>query len=160
MGPLKRRKWIIEQLERLGRVEVDDLADQLKVSTMTIRRDLDQLEEEGMLIRIHGGAVLPQPLIKEASFQEKETRRMEQKQVIAKKALSRVKDGQTILLDSGTTTLEFAKLLKNRQDITVVTNDIKIATELFNTQLKVFITGGQLQNDVGALLGPRTNIFL
>lgn len=160
MDPEKRRKWMIEQLEDQGKVEVDSLAEELNVSAMTIRRDLDLLETEGLLIRTHGGAVLPQPISKEASFQEKETRRIEQKKMIAKKAISLVKDRQTILLDSGTTTLEIAKLLKNRDDITVVTNDIKIAAELFNTKLKVFITGGELQNDVGTLFGPQTNHFL
>lgn len=71
-----------------------------------------------------------------------------------------MRDGQIILLDSGTTTLEIARLLKVKQDLTVITNDIKIAAELVDSKLKVIVTGGELQNDVGALFGPQTHHFL
>lgn len=143
-----------------GKVEINQLSDELSVSPMTIRRDLVQLEEDGKLIRTHGGAVLPKPLITETPFSTKESRQTEQKKLIAKKTLPLIKGGQTIILDSGTTTLELARLLATRDDITIITNDIKIASELMNSQLKVFITGGELQNNIGALYGPQTHQFL
>ncbi|MFD2045306.1 DeoR/GlpR family DNA-binding transcription regulator [Ornithinibacillus salinisoli] len=160
MQPTERRDRIMQQVRKNSKVEIDFLATELNVSPMTIRRDLDQLEEEGQVIRIHGGAVLPKPLITETPFLTKESRRIEQKRIIAQKALSYIKDGQTILLDSGTTTLELARLLRNRENVTVITNDIKIAAELVDSTLKVIVTGGELQNDVGALFGPQTHQLL
>lgn len=154
MHPTKRRDLILQQLNQDREVYINELSKELNVSPMTIRRDLDLLEEEGELIRIHGGAVLAKPLITETPFSTKEGIRIEHKRLIAKKALSFVKNGQTILLDSGTTTLEIAKLLKQFNQLTVITNDIKIAGELMESDLKVLLTGGELQKDVGALFGP------
>ncbi|MFD1362063.1 DeoR/GlpR family DNA-binding transcription regulator [Lentibacillus salinarum] len=160
MHPNKRRDLVMKAIQEDGKVEINKLSDELNVSPMTIRRDLVQLEEDGKLIRTHGGAVLPKPLITETPFSTKESRHTEQKKLIAKKTLPFIKDGQTIILDSGTTTLELARLLSARKDITVITNDIKIAAELLDSQLKVFITGGELQTNVGALYGPQTHQFL
>ncbi|MEC5423097.1 DeoR/GlpR family DNA-binding transcription regulator [Virgibacillus sp. C22-A2] len=160
MQPTERREWVMQQLRDNEKVEIDVLSAELNVSPMTIRRDLDQLEEAGQVIRIHGGAVLPKPLITEIPFLTKETRRIAQKRIIAQKALTYVKKDQIIMLDSGTTTLELARLLRNRESITVITNDIKIAAELVDSPLKVIVTGGELQNDVGALFGPQTHHFL
>ncbi|WP_010097738.1 DeoR/GlpR family DNA-binding transcription regulator [Ornithinibacillus scapharcae] len=160
MQPSERRSWVLQKIQVEGKVEIDQLSAELDVSPMTIRRDLDLLEEEGKVIRVHGGAVGTKPLITETPFFAKESRNTDQKRFIAKKALSYVKDGQTILLDSGTTTLELARLLKSHSNLTIITNDIKIAAELVDSKLKVIITGGELQNDVGALFGPQTHHFL
>src|SRR5699024_8479968 len=77
-----------------------------------------------------------------------------EKRQIARKAVELIRDDATILLDSGTTTLEIAKMLKNRNDITVITNDIKIAAELMDSEVRVIVAGGELQNNIGALFGP------
>lgn len=160
MQPSERRDWVLQKIQVDGKVEIDQLSADLDVSHMTIRRDLDLLEEEGKVIRVHGGAIGTKPLITETPFLAKESKNTDQKRIIAKKALSFIKDGQTILLDSGTTTLELARLLKSKSNLTVITNDIKIAAELVDSKLKVIITGGELQNDVGALFGPQTHHFL
>ncbi|RYG72412.1 DeoR/GlpR transcriptional regulator [Lentibacillus lipolyticus] len=160
MHPTNRRDFIMKAVQEEGKVDINDLSDELNVSAMTIRRDLVQLEEDGKLIRTHGGAVLPKPLITETPFSTKQSKQTEQKKLIAKKTLPLIKAGQTIILDSGTTTLELARLLAPRDDITVITNDIKIAAELIDSQLKVLVAGGELQNNVGALYGPQTHQFL
>ncbi|WP_026907841.1 DeoR/GlpR family DNA-binding transcription regulator [Paucisalibacillus globulus] len=160
MQPSERRKWLLKKIQVNGKVEIDQLSEELDVSAMTIRRDLDQLEEEGKVIRVHGGAVGANSLTKETPFLTKEGRNIEQKRMIAQKALSLIQDGQTILLDSGTTTIELARLLKTKNHLTVITNDIKIAAELVDSKLKVIVTGGELQNDVGALFGPQAHHFL
>ncbi|MET3696477.1 DeoR family transcriptional regulator [Bacillus oleivorans] len=160
MQPSVRRDWVLKKVQDEGKVEIEQLSEELNVSPMTIRRDLAQLEEEGHVIRVHGGAVLPKPLITETPFLTKESIRIKQKRDIAKKAVSLVKEGQTIILDSGTTTLEIARLLKERNHLTVITNDIKIAAELVESELKVIVSGGELQNGVGALYGPQTHHFL
>src|SRR5699024_2356328 len=114
MEPSKRRYFILDQSENEGKVTIDELSVELDVSMMTSRRDLDQLESEGRVIRVNGGAVLQRPLISETSFLEKEIRKDDQKRQIVKKAFSNIQEGQTRILDSETTTLELAKLLKNR----------------------------------------------
>jgi DeoR/GlpR family transcriptional regulator of sugar metabolism len=160
MQPSERRNWVLQKIHIEGKVEIDQLSEELSVSPMTIRRDLDQLEEKGKVIRVHGGAVGAKSLITETPFQTKESRNTEQKRLIARKALSLIHEGQTILLDSGTTTLELARLLQSKINLTIITNDIKIAAELVDSKLKVIITGGELQNDIGALFGPLTHHFL
>lgn len=160
MQPSERRKRVLEKVQKDGKAEIDQLSTDLDVSAMTIRRDLDQLEEEGQVIRVHGGAVATKALITETPFTKKESQHMSQKRVIANKAVSLIKEGQTILLDSGTTTLEIARLLKSWKNLTVITNDIKIASELVDSKLKVIVSGGELQTEVGALFGPQAHHLL
>lgn len=154
MQPKDRRNYIMEQLYANGKIDIEELVEELNVSAMTIRRDLNYLEENKKIIRTHGGAILNKALLYESSFIEKENKNRFEKQQIAKEAVKMINEGSTIILDSGTTTFEIAKLLKTEKNITVITNDIKIATELMNSQVKVIITGGELQNNIGALFGP------
>lgn len=156
----KRRNFVIEKINKHGKVEIDQLAEQLDVSPMTIRRDLALLEEAGQLIRSFGGAVLPQVLVQETPFHTKEAHYGEQKKQIALKALKFIEKGQTLLLDSGTTTLELARLLKTEHDLTIVTNDIKIAAELIDSNLKVIMIGGEMQNNIGAVFGAQASQFI
>lgn len=160
MMPKERRNQILKQLHANGKIDIEDLVNQLNVSAMTIRRDLTYLEENEKIIRTHGGAILNKPLVVESSFRTKEGKFNNQKKQIANKAVEFIQDHSTILLDSGTTTLEIAKLLKDKKTITVVTNDIKIAAELIDTDVKVIVTGGELQNNVGTLFGPLTEQIL
>lgn len=160
MEPSERRQLILDELNENGKVDIDELAGRASVSSMTIRRDLTILESEGEVIRTHGGAVLKKPLVNESSFHDKESKNHFEKRQIAKEAVTIIQNDSTILLDSGTTTLEIAKLLKHKQNITVITNDIKIAVELMDSDVKVIIAGGELQNSIGALFGPLTENIL
>ncbi|MBU8788712.1 DeoR/GlpR family DNA-binding transcription regulator [Bacillus glycinifermentans] len=156
MQPNERRNVILEQLNKHQKIDIEALAAELNVSAMTIRRDLAYLEEQEQIIRTHGGAVLNKPLVAESSFLTKEGKHAAEKKLIAQKAAELVKENYTILLDSGTTTLEIAKLLKHKSKLTVVTNDIKIAAELMDSEVKLILTGGEVQNNIGALFGPLT----
>ncbi|MFG6497060.1 DeoR/GlpR family DNA-binding transcription regulator [Fictibacillus sp. UD] len=160
MMPKERREQILKQLNTNGKIDIEQLVSELNVSAMTIRRDLAYLEENNQIIRTHGGAILNKPLVVESSFRTKEGKFNDRKKMIAKKAVEFIQEHATILLDSGTTTLEIAKLLKDKKTITVVTNDIKIAAELTDTDVKVIVTGGELQNNVGTLFGPLTELML
>lgn len=160
MMPKERRNEILKQLNANGKIDIEDLVSKLNVSAMTIRRDLAYLEDNDKIIRTHGGAILNKPLVVESSFASKEGKFNAQKKMIAQKAVEFIQEHSTILLDSGTTTLEIAKLLKEKKTITVVTNDIKIAAELIDTDVKVIVTGGELQNNVGTLFGPLTEQML
>ncbi|MFS0689379.1 DeoR/GlpR family DNA-binding transcription regulator [Sporosarcina sp. 179-K 8C2 HS] len=160
MSPKERRIKIIAILESYGKAEIAQLADMLEVTPMTIRRDFDVLEKQNKLIRTHGGAILTQALIRERTFASKSVLAVEEKKAIAVKAISFVSEGMTVLLDSGTTTLEIAKLLKSREHITVITNDIKIAAELMESRLEVIVIGGRLQTETGTLYGSLTKDIL
>lgn len=153
MTPVLRKKRILEELTLKGKVEILELVDLLDVSAMTVRRDLDELEKQKKLIRTHGGAALPQAIIGEQSYSQKLSEAHAQKVEIAEIAVGLVKDGMRILLDSGTTTFEIARRLKSRENLTIVTNDIKIAAELVDSQMEVILLGGKIQNDVGAVFG-------
>lgn len=151
---------ILEKIHRNGKVTIQELSKELAVSRMTVRRDLDQLEDEGKVVRTHGGAMLIQTLIPEIPHSKKASQRTVQKRRIAKLAKSIVPEGAKILLDSGTTTLEIARELSTRQDLTIVTNDVKIAIELLESSSQVILTGGDMQKGVGALIGPHAQHLL
>lgn len=160
MLPLERKLEIIKILERDGKVQIDQLVQELQVSSMTIRRDLGQLEDESKLIRTHGGAVAVNVLISETPYQSKTVTRTEQKKLIAKYAATIIPEGCSLLLDSGTTTFEIAKIIKNRADLTIITNDLKVASELVDSPSSVICTGGNVQSGIGAMSGPHTQSLL
>lgn len=155
-----RRSQIVRELRRNGKVLVDDLAQQLKISSSTIRRDLAELENDGMLRRTHGGAVpieqfLYEPFRHLSSFQEQEQQRAVEKRLIGIAAAELVTDGETIAIGAGTTTTEVARNLRHRKGITIVTNAVNIAMELSHSkEVKVFLTGGFLSVEWFALVGP------
>lgn len=146
-----RQKKIFDILTKKGSVSVDYLAKHFNVSKMTIRRDLEKLQELDILQRTHGGAMLPQVLSKELTYLEKQTINIEAKKQIAKDALKYIYDDNIIYLDAGTTTFELARLLVERKDICVVTNDLRIANMLANAGNKVYIPGGLVSTDTGSI---------
>lgn len=160
MLPLERKQSIRNRIYEQGKVEIETLARDLHVSDMTIRRDLAVLEGEGKVIRTHGGAVAADGLITETPYESKVSKNKTEKQKIAKTAADMVPENAKILLDSGTTTLEIAKLLKWREDLVVVTNDIKISMEFLQSRSQVICTGGELQAQIGSFLGPHVQSLL
>ncbi|NGP45157.1 DeoR/GlpR transcriptional regulator [Bacillaceae bacterium SIJ1] len=156
----ERRHHIMKQLQASGTIYIEKLASEYNVSTMTIRRDLASLEEEGKLVRSHGGAVLPETLAPEVPYYTKLSSYTTEKEQIAKKAVALIPEHARILLDSGTTNLEIAKLLKPRDDLLIVTNDAKISIELLHSDCQVISTGGELQKDVGAFIGSHVQELL
>jgi len=154
MSANERKSQIVQILEMKGKIDITELAEELSVTPMTIRRDLDSLEKQKKLIRTHGGAVLPQMLIQEQSFESKRNKAVDKKRMIALQAMTLIEENMTIMLDSGTTNFEIAKLLKHKKHLTVVANDITIAAELMKSQHEIIVLGGRLQNGVGALYGP------
>src|SRR5690625_3184112 len=151
--PIERRKWIEEQLILNKKMDIEEVSNKLNVSSMTIRRDLTELEKKGKAIRTHGDAIYVDSITDETPYSSIVTNNNAEKKLIAKNALTLNRDNSTIILDSGTTTFELAKLLKDRDDLIIVTNDIKIANELLESPNKVIVTGGELQKEVGALYG-------
>lgn len=151
----ERRQKILIQLEREGRVIVGSLSRTYGVSQITIRKDLDVLNERGLVLRSHGGA-LPPPTsaLFDPSLQEKQQQHASEKQRIAAAAVNLVSDGSCIMLDSGTTTAAIAQALKKLSSLTVITNAINIATELSATNFEVILTGGTLRKNSFSMVGP------
>jgi DeoR family transcriptional regulator, aga operon transcriptional repressor len=155
-----RLTGILSQLQQAGTVSVEALSTEFGVSVVTIRRDLDQLEHDGLLQRTHGGAALLQPLFYEPfkndrSFQAQVERFAEEKRRIGRAAAALVEAGETLALTPGTTTTEVIRSLPLNQRITVVTNTVNIAMELSKRKdIDIFVTGGHLRGDWFSLVGP------
>lgn len=152
----ERKNYILQFIQSGTPVKVSDLSENFEVSETTVRRDLQEMEEEGLLLRTHGGAIPVQP-DHEMTFAEKEIRFLEEKRKIAKAAAELVNQGDVVLLDAGTTTFEIAKELRNKQ-ITIATNSMNIA-ELFIdiSNVEVWMLGGVWRKNTRSLVGYLTN---
>ena len=151
---LNRRVEILKLLEEKGHIQIIMLSNLFKVSDVTIRNDLSQLEQKGMLVRTRGGAIKQQRVGIDIRLSEKASLHFAEKQRIGKKALEFINHGDTIILDSGTTTEEIAKNLSSFKDLTVITNAINIAGQLADyTNIKVVVPGGFLRDNSLSLVG-------
>ena len=150
----ERRERVKQIVKSRHAVRVEDLKAELGVSTATIRRDLHELEEEGELRRVHGGAMSIDAGPIEARFEAKAATNPAQKRRIAERAAAMVEPDAKIYLDAGTTCLELAKLLAPRSDITIVTNSIPAINELAGTGPRLIVIGGELRTLSQALVGP------
>ena len=154
----ERQKKIKEILHSKKSVSVPELSGQLDVSESTIRRDLHTLEQNRLIYRTHGGAINIDSVRFEPSLSEKEVQFREEKSRIANQAGKMIREGDTIALDGGTTTLEIARNLPNMANLTVVTNSVKIIAELANLpDVSVVVTGGNLRRMNMTLVGPISN---
>lgn len=151
----ERRRAIVELLNRDGRVLVTGLARQFQTSQVTIRKDLETLHAHGLLHRTHGGA-LPahEGALEDPTLREKEKLHRKEKLRIAAAAARMVKEGQVVILDSGTTTTAIARALGSFHNLTIVTNAVNIAAELTGTAVEVILTGGTLRKNSFSLVGP------
>ena len=153
----ERRRRIVELLETEERVTVDALVDRFAVSAVTIRGDLDRLAESGQVVRSHGGA-LKRVQQRDVPIAVKETLHHSEKVRIGHAAAQLIRDGETIILDSGTTTAEIARQLKflPLTSLTVVTNGLNIAMELAHLpHVRVITIGGLLRQTSYSTVGPQ-----
>jgi DeoR family transcriptional regulator of aga operon len=154
----ERRRRIRELIEKNERATVEELARRFGVSAVTIRGDLDALAEAGVLVRSHGGALRRDDGLDDIPIPVKETLRHPEKVRIAQAAVKLVQDGETILLDSGTTTAEIARQIKFRRfdSLTVITNALNVAMELATVPaVRVIMVGGVLRHMSFSLSGPQ-----
>lgn len=151
----ERRRQILGIVELSSKVTVPDLVARFGVSGATIRADLRTLHGEGRLTRTHGGAIPRASAGFEPSSRQKEVERLKEKRAAAQAAAALVADGDTIILDTGTTTLELAHLIRGRFTGTVVTNDWTIARTLEDAEkIKVVLLGGTLRRGFHCTVGP------
>lgn len=153
----ERRAMILQELGKRPEVTVNQLSVMFKVSEVTIRKDLNELKRRNLLTRIRGGALrLPETnLGADMAIKEKQLFHYREKRAIGKLAASLINENETILLDSGTTTLEIARNLHNFKNLTIVTNAINIAVELSNyNRFTVILLGGHLRESSLSTVGP------
>lgn len=160
MSVQQRRREIVRRLHRDGYVEATKLSREMGVDSSTIRRDLDCLVRDGQAERTHGGARPVGGAALEIPYAIKEFEHRRQKVAIARRAASRVREGDSVILDSGSTTFQVAVALRHVPELTFITNDLRIATTLAAVPgVRLFLAGGELLNSVYTLTGPRAADF-
>lgn len=156
MSALERRMEIFNVVNQEGKARVEDLAKQFHVSSVTIRTDLSYLEKNGYVVRSHGSAVPNSGGIAELSVQEKRRQNSGIKSLIGQAAAKLINSGDTVILDSGTTTREIAANLKSVEDVTVLTNGLDVAMELVSARgVEILMSGGVLRKNALSFSGSK-----
>lgn len=151
----ERRNRLEEILKIQNRILVAEMAEQMQISEVTIRKDLEVLEHRGVLKRVHRGAILVNnPTVIDLALMEKEHIHAREKERIARKAAELIRDNEVIILDSGSTTTAIAQVLKARQGLTIITNAVNIAWELTASKNRVILIGGMVRENSFSLVGP------
>jgi DeoR family transcriptional regulator, fructose operon transcriptional repressor len=152
--PAGRRVEILTLVKEKGLVSVEELAGLFDVSVITIRRDLEQLEKEGQLERIHGGAIYTRHIKTEISYREKDLENHEIKEAIGKQAAMLVEKGDTVFVNSGSTTFQLIKALSEISGIRIVTNNILAAMEITpGADVEIVLIGGTYRINSGCTVG-------
>ncbi len=149
----ERHDYILEKLNRENTVKIKDLEKEMNCSLSTVRRDLSELEEQNLLVRVHGGAKRVYTLSSEMEVKEKSTKNIQEKKEIARLASTFVQEEDIIYLDAGTTTYEMIPFLKNLKTTLVVTNGIKHAELLTDYGITTILIGGQIKVTTKAIIG-------
>lgn len=158
----KERLMVIRQsIQNMKKVSVAELSKQCAVTQETIRRDLDKLELEGVVTRIHGGAIWNADVQKEnVHFYKRLTKHLKEKQNIARKTAALLEGKNTIIADSSTTVVEALKLIPDNRDVTIVTNSTEVFREFQQSSFNIISTGGEFNKKSLSLQGQlaKTNI--
>jgi DeoR/GlpR family transcriptional regulator of sugar metabolism len=150
----ERRQRVMDLVCQKGFIALDELAQVINVSESTLRRDLDHLARQGVLKRTHGGAIFTGDGVALPALEERSASQLEEKREIARAAAARIRDGEAILLDGGTTTLEVARLLVGRS-LQIVTNSLPIANLFASSrETDLVMIGGYVYPKTGVALGP------
>ncbi len=150
--PAKRREIICDIARKDGVVRIKDLSEKLKVTQMTVHRDLEILEKQGFLERTHGGAIFSHRTDFEPLYVQKKEKNILQKEEIGKMAASLIKEGDTIFMNSGSSTLSFIRNL-SCDGVKIITNNPLVSVETIPNNLEIFLTGGLLRKESFSLVG-------
>lgn len=147
MFPVERQQKIIELLMVKKVLKISELTEELKVSVDTLRRDLNLLTKQGKIEKIYGGVKLVETKFGESTIDERLVSHLDEKEGIAQKCSELIYDGDCIFIDSGSTTYQIAKYIKNKKKLTVVTNSIPVVIELINSDVELIIIGGKVRHN-------------
>jgi len=154
--PSPRQQDILAEARRLGRVSVDGLAQQLAVTAQTIRRDLNELCDQGLLARTHGGATLASAL-ENVAYEARRQLAAREKRAIGLAAAALIPDDASLFINIGTTTEEVARALTKREKLMVITNNIHVVSILLPSPgIDVIVAGGQVRRSDGGIVGEAT----
>lgn len=153
MLPHERYKKLVEYLSEHGIIKIDKMTEIFDISVETARRDLNYLEKQGIINKIYGGAALIEKEVKEPANAERMSRYIEEKTAIGRKCAEFINDGDSILIEVGTTTLKVAEAIRAKKNLTVITNSIPVANELIDTDFQLYIIGGKIRHDEGSISG-------
>jgi len=155
MKPKERRSIIFDTIRQEGRISVDRLVTEFNSSAETIRRDLNKLSKAGKIQKIHGGAILPGPS-GEGSYQQRMGENAKAKRIAAQKACTLISSGETLFIDTGSSTLFFAEEVAAIPGLTVITNSAEVASVIASadTGSSVFLLGGEYNADNRETFGP------
>jgi DeoR family transcriptional regulator, fructose operon transcriptional repressor len=147
MFPLERQKKIIELLMIKKVLKITELTEQLGVSVDTLRRDLNLLTKQGKIEKIYGGVKIVESKFGESTIDERMISHLIEKEAIAQRCSDFINEGDCIYIDSGSTTYQIAKYIKNKKNLTVVTNSIPVVNELLNSDVELVIIGGKVRKN-------------
>ena len=152
---IERRQKIMDILQKNKKVYVAKLALEFGITEETVRRDLEKLENQNLLQRSYGGAVLMEKTNEDLSFDQRSITHVAEKRKITEKAHQLIEKGDTIFMDSSSTALMLRPYLENKENITIITNSIRLLYDAaLNTNLHIISTGGKLKENSFALIGP------
>lgn len=153
MLPQERYRRLVEYLQEHEIIKIEQLVQLFQISIETARRDLNHLEKEGVIKKIYGGATLLTKESKEAATSERLSKNQGEKAAIGKKCAEFIQDGDSILIEVGTTTLQVAKALRGKKKLTVITNSIHAVNALMGTDFDIYIIGGRVRHGEGSISG-------
>lgn len=157
----ERHEIILKKLKDTGKVNVQELSDELSVSEVTIRKDLRLLEDKNLLFRTHGGATLSNPYTSDRPVSEKAKIQAKEKELIAKKAVKLIGDNDSIILASGTTVSALAREIYSQDRLTVITSSLDVSLTLSGREnIEITQLGGQLRPSSNSVVGPYAEQFL
>lgn len=157
----ERHQLILQKLKEEGRVDIIELSESMKVSGVTIRKDLKLLEDKHLLFRTRGGASIENPYANERPINEKEIIKVEEKQTIAKAAVKLIGDNDSIIIGSGTTVFQVARHLYPQKHLTVITPAVRVTMELFNRpNVEVLQLGGLIRPNSSSVAGSHAERIL
>ena len=160
MIPAQRRVRIVELLKERGAVRVSSLSDDLRVSEMTIRRDLERLETDGLLSRTHGGAILKRHMAEEPQYFENVATHAEEKERIARAAAAMIQPGETVFLSSGTTAARVLRHVSPELEARVVTHNVGALAEAQGLRLELILLGGRFRSRSNVVEGAAAVEFV
>lgn len=156
----ERQKNILDHLKINKSATVKELAGAIYTSEASVRRDLAELEKEGHIKRVYGGVMLASYANEVVPVELRDSANTKVKDEIAKKAAELIKSGDTVFMDASTTVFRICKYIKDKNNIKVITNNIRVAQELGGSDIKVYCTGGEFFEKRGCFLGPFAEDFI